>query len=444
MSHDTRNNLYSIVWCLVVAATASLTLVSAGHAAVVEDASAAAGSRHGGHLLKDYRELEIYISSAQSRVVALHHPNPAELKAARQPILGGMQALAAVQSFMGQPIEAVKTFDREERLWNEWIEKPKIVGDRERDIRSIKSSHAVDALDAIVTSAQHRQIVILNEAHHVAYDRLFAGQLATRLRALGFTYLACETFEGTTTKILSDGYVSQRTGNYSQEPTFVGFLTDAMRDGWKFTSYEPDPSDGEREFAMARNIKRRILDKDANARIFIYVGYSHGQKFPASTSDSDGTKFAAQLKRQTGIDPLTIDQTVLFDHYSSDQQSNYYTLASKKLRGPDPAVLVLPNGSNFRFSAPEMSYDFEVVYPRYAISDKTQRPQWLDAWLGAGRAVRDIPPNLLPKNATRVIYAYRANSPKDAEPYDVVTVRPGEPVPEMILPAGDYEFEYEE
>ena len=443
MSNDTRNNLCSLACCVVVAATAFLTMVSPSHAAV-EDASAAAGSKHGGHLLKDYRELETYISSAQSRVMSLQHPDQVQLTAARQPILGGMQALAAVQSFMGQPIEAVKTFDGEERLWNDWIEKPKVIGDREKDIRAIQSAHAVDALDAIVASAQHRQIVILNEAHHVSYHRLFAGQLAKRLRSLGFTYLACETFEGTSTEILSDGYVSQRTGHYSEEPTFAGFLTDAIRDGWKFTSYEPDPNDGEREFAMARNIERRILEKDPNARIFIYVGYSHGQKFPASTSDSDGRRFAAQLKRQSGIDPLTIDQTVLFDHYSSDQQSNYYALALKKLRSPDPAVLVRPNGSNFSFSAPEMSYDFEVVYPRYGISQKTQRPQWLDAWLSAGRTARDIPPNLLSNNATRVIYAYRANSPKDAVPYDVVTVRPGEPVPKMILPAGDYDFEYEE
>lgn len=54
-----------------------------------------------------------------------------------------------------------------------------------------------DAIAGIVEAARDRQIVILNEAHHVARHRAFALLLARELRTLGFEYLACETFSST-------------------------------------------------------------------------------------------------------------------------------------------------------------------------------------------------------------------------------------------------------
>lgn len=58
--------------------------------------------------------------------------------------------------------------------------------------RPLDAVAAEDALQAIVREARKRQIVILNEAHHIPVHRLFAGRLAAELRKIGFAYFAAE------------------------------------------------------------------------------------------------------------------------------------------------------------------------------------------------------------------------------------------------------------
>ena len=86
---------------------------------------------------------------------------------------------------------------------------------------------------------------------------------------------------------------------------------------------------------MARNPK---------AKIFIYAGYDHAKKWPASTADDDSSWLAAQLLRLTGINPLTVNQTTLYAHIESPRQALYYKHAAMKLAGRNPQVLMSPRG----------------------------------------------------------------------------------------------------
>jgi hypothetical protein len=399
---------------------------------------------HNNHNLRDLIRDEQYVKTAEINLEAHARGSKEEIEIAQGPIMGGLQAVAFMQSVTGDPIGAVDTFNRESVMWNHVHGSP-VVGDVQADLRSIDSSHAVDAIDAIVQAAKHRQIVILNEAHHVEYDRVFARRLAEELRKIGYEYLACETFDGTNSNVLSQGYVTNDTGYYSREPMFVNFLTKAIADGWKFISYEPiGPDDAWRESNMAKNIVQQIFSKNPKARVFVYVGYSHAQKVPVAYKDDDRSKLAAQLKRLTGIDPLTINQTTLYDHYTSDQQESYYARARKKVRGMTPVVLLTKNGGGLKLSGDKSAFDFEVVYPRYEIDPNTGRPTWMGLLSIGGLQPREVPQNLLPDVGSRLIYAYRANSPKDASPFDVVMVKAGEPAPKLMLPAGDFEFEFED
>jgi hypothetical protein len=400
-------------------------------------------SLHGGSALKDLKEIEAYIVVAEENLKAHEHASKEEIELARSRILGGLQAEAFAQSRSGNSVGAIKTFNRESALWNEYHGSASI-GDMQADLTSIDSSVAINAIDAIVEAAKSRQVVILNEAHHVGYDRVFAMRLARELRKIGYEYLACETFTTNDNSVLSDGYVSGKTGYFSSEPMYVGFLADAISDGWKFVSYESDGLNNTREYDMAANLVGRIFSKNPHAKVFIYAGYSHAEKAPVSRTNSDGSKMAAQLKRLTGIDPITINQTSLYDHYDSDQQEKYYEHALSKLHGTIPVVLVNEKGRGVKLSMDGMAYDFEVVHPRYGIDARTGRPSWMGVSSMGGLMPRDIPKNLLPIAGRRLIYAYRSNSPKDAAPFDVVMVKAGERAPKLMLPAGDFSFEYED
>jgi hypothetical protein len=213
---------------------------------------------------------------------------------------------------------------------------------------------------------------------------------------------------------------------------------DAQKDGWKFVSYEP--SGEPREYLMARNIVDRILAANPKARIFVYAGYSHAMKVPVSESDDDPSKFAAQLRRITGIDPLTINQTTLFAHFGGTQQALYYRHAAKKALANRPAVLLDAHGAPIKLGIDSKAYDFEVLHPPYAEDSHTHRP----AWLGQNFQPHDVPPNIFPTTRRRAIYAYLRDTELDAVPLDVVIAEPGKPIPKLMLPAGDFDYEYED
>ncbi|UUZ56696.1 hypothetical protein LP419_17465 [Massilia sp. H-1] len=71
-----------------------------------------------------------------------------------------------------------------------------------------------DAIDGIIEQARSRQIVILNEAHHVPAQRAFAMQLARELRKAGYTYLAVEALSEAP---LAKGYFNRSSGYYVSE-----------------------------------------------------------------------------------------------------------------------------------------------------------------------------------------------------------------------------------
>jgi len=76
----------------------------------------------------------------------------------------------------------------------QYIDRKKPDTFKEDSIR-IEDAIAEDAIAAIVREAKNRQVVILNEAHHVPLHRAFAMKLARELRKIGYEYLACEAFQ---------------------------------------------------------------------------------------------------------------------------------------------------------------------------------------------------------------------------------------------------------
>lgn len=307
-------------------------------------------------------------------------------------------------------------------------------------LSQVAGAQAEDAVRAIVEQARHRRVVLLNEAHHVPLNRAFAQKLATELRKIGYEYLACETFSIRDGKVPlgAHGEVIDGTGHYTRDPVFAGFVNSALADHWKLEPYEMEgrPSSmDERERTQARNLVERIFAKDPNAKVFIYVGYSHLNKTPEGATDRM-VFMGEYLRRMTGLDTLHVQQIDFYAHPDRADEGDLYQALLDKFPSKEPFVLRAPDGSYPILRGLKGRIDMQVIFPRYAMRDG--RPEWLVSL--AGREARPVPATLLPAGGRRAIKAYRTSDGADAVPADVVVVEAGQPAPKLMLPKGEYRY----
>ncbi len=158
----------------------------------------------------------------------------------------------------------------------------------------------VKAMEAIVKAVRGRQIVILNEAHDTPAHRAFGMQVAKALANEGFQYLAIETLALPKGRagLVDLNFPRLATGSYSKEPVFGDFIRQAVQFGYKLVAYEIDAEQGKkidradsysgvlvREEAQADNIIDAVLKMDPDAKILIFVGYSHATEDWAKLED---------------------------------------------------------------------------------------------------------------------------------------------------------------
>ena len=284
-----------------------------------------------------------------------------------------------------------------------------------------------NVIDAIVARADRHRVVIINESHSVTRHRELIRQLLPRLRALGFTTYAAETFahgdEGTDPVALfaAKPWVNQNEGYYLREPVFGRLVRQAKGLGYRLAAYEERSSQsapegagrGERirarETAQAENLAAIVAQMAPEERLVVHVGYSHASEVPVSRDGgSSDTWMAARLKALTGIDPLTLSQTVC----SHPDEEPFLA------QSPD--------------DAPPGVFDLVVSHP--VAMFREYRTRWRRD--GPDIAV-EIPQALRPTSQPVVIEAFAAGDPMDAVPIDRVYAEPGEDVP-LLLPPGDY------
>ena len=309
--------------------------------------------------------------------------------------------------------------------------------------RKLAAAAARDAIGEIVRRARATSIVILNEAHGSPRDRAFGLEVARALRPLGYSVLAVEAIRpypiandplSGVDQLKRDGFARLGTGAYARDPVFAGFLREALGLGYEPVAYDATTAQmtaaggsvAGREQAQADNLVAAIFAKRPAAKVFIYVGRSHVAEAPLS-----GTEWmAARLKRMTGVDPLTIDQTMLTDMAARSA----YDLAAARtgdrpvtfFTGRKPLVLGLYAGA----------VDLQVVHPHR--SYRFGRPAWLAA-LG-GKPVQ-IPKDIGPATGRRLIQVFAANAPADAVPLDQVLVDGDGVIPMLMAPPEPLRFE---
>jgi hypothetical protein len=290
------------------------------------------------------------------------------------------------------------------------------VRDRPFCAPSTRDGAPIDPIEEIVVRATEAQVVIVNEAHHDPHHRAFIAQVAERLRALGFSVYAAETFSTTaaehteTWPRLTDGY-------YSREPIFGALLRRVRELGYQLVAYEHIPRDSDlteaervarREEGQAANLRTRILERDPNARVLIHAGHGHVREL--RDNEAFGPMMARRFKQMTGMDPLTIDQT-------------RYAAPAAGFVVCDPAAIE------------DAGVDIYIASPNPASS--RSRPTWRR---DTGHQEVELPRAFRPVAEPTVVEARFANEPDEAVPADRILVRPGEDVP-LLLPPGDFRIE---
>lgn len=161
-----------------------------------------------------------------------------------------------------------------------------------------------DAFDYLAKQIKGRRLVIMNEQHWQPKHRYLGNLLLKSLYDEGFRYLAFEAVSGDNEQSLINKrqYPLQSSGFYTKEPTFGNFVRNAIRMGFNIITYDTDSS--KREQTQASNIYEKTFKNDPDAKVFVWCGIAH-----ILENERDNPKMAYFLKKISGIDPLTIQQT---------------------------------------------------------------------------------------------------------------------------------------
>lgn len=272
------------------------------------------------------------------------------------------------------------------------------------------------ALEAIPELAKNYRAVFFNEAHNVPMTRTLTVQLLSKLRQEGFNYFAAETLYQTDKQLQSRGYPTNQSGFYTEEPICAEMVRTALKLGFKVVAYEAtsDAIGDAREREQANNLYKEVFKKDPDARLVLDAGYAHIQK---SGRFLDGSSMAEYLHKLTGIDALTVEQTMLFPHESSEADHPYYTDVIRHLDPKEPIVFLDNSGKPWSLRD---GYDVSVFFPEQHFH--LGRPDWAN--LGGLR--KSFPVNGEPcrHNYPCLVEARYADESVDAVPADILMLDP--------------------
>jgi hypothetical protein len=347
------------------------------------------------------------------------------------------QYMSWYQTFIGDYPDAALSFS---------IRQPSESDDRPSPVANGDYT-AQPALDAIPELAKNYQLVFLNEAHNIPLTRTLTVQLLPGT-AQGWIHLSRRR------NALSDGHRVQtrgypiaKSGFYTEEPISAELVRTALKLGFKLIPYEAtsDATGDAREAEQARNIYAAVFKKDPKARLIVEAGYAHIQK---SGEFLGGQSMAEHLYKLSGIDGLSVEQTMMIPHPSSDDDHPYYASIVKKFQPAAPIVFVDKTEKPWSLRP---GYNVSVIFPPQRL--RRGRPTWLT--LGNLRQPVFVSGDKCDEQYPCLIEARYSAEGKDAIAADRMVLDPlplmptmgerirqgsGAPVGELYLRPGEYEL----
>ena len=350
----------------------------------------------------------------------MRHAYASDGKPAFRAIFG--QYLSWYQSFIGDYKDAELGFS---------IEQKSLADDNPSPLTQA-GWHAVPALDYIPQLAKNYRVVFLNEAHNIALTRTLTVRLLKPLREEGFNVFAVETlYPGDIDALNKRGYPVAASGFYTREPIYAEMVRTALKLGYKVVAYEADPdhTGNAREAQQAENLSK-ILKADPNARIVVNAGYAHIQK----TGQFLGAESMAEhFMKDSGITPLSIEQTILIPHQDRGMNHPDYNPIIDNLHPTQPMVFINKDAKPWSLRP---GYDASVIFPQEHFA--YDRPTWLGLW--GARVPFTVNGNVCQRNWPCMVAARYANEGDDAIPADRMVL---DPVPlttinDIKITQGDY------
>ena len=230
--------------------------------------------------------------------------------------------------------------------------------------------NAIDARSAILKEASKTRILIINEAHHMPLHRVYLSTLLGDLYRIGYRFLGMEGLFDADSLLNQRMYPVLTSGFYVLEPSFGNLIRRAIEQEITVFPYEQKNDSVQktisRELAQAMNIKEQI-DRYPKAKFIIYCGYAHVAE--DTLKNLMGLPMAGHLKRLTGIDPFTIDQTALSEYFVN---GNRYR---KLIKEKSVSVFADRLGNYFNAAGYPNKIDCNLYHPDTKLSEG--RPSWL-------------------------------------------------------------------
>ncbi|MCF6298235.1 MAG: hypothetical protein L3J08_09690 [Flavobacteriaceae bacterium] len=231
----------------------------------------------------------------------------------------------------------------------------------------------INATDYIIEEANKNQIVIINEAHHNSFHRVFTKSLLKRLYDIGYTNLGLEALSykdnlDSLQKIRK--HPIQKTGYYIKDPQFGNLLREAIDIGYTIYPYETKnhAANGKpREINQAKNLEK-IINANPKEKFLIHCGYDHVLEGKHEYWEK---AMAGRLAKYTGINPLTINQT----KYSEKSNLKFNHPLLKALNINESSILLDKSGKPLKYEQGEAYSDIAVFHPNTEYIDG--RPSWL-------------------------------------------------------------------
>ena len=290
------------------------------------------------------------------------------------------------------------------------------------------------AIPYILARARGHRVVMVNEQHHVSTERLLTLELLRPLYGRGFRYLAAEALWAGEEQLNRRGYPIRETGGYVSDVVFGELVREALSIGYEVVPYEASQEQMQptetmtfqqaRDYWQAQNLIAATLERDPEAKVLVHCGYDH----LVEEARPGWTPMAHYFREATGIDPLTVDQTV-FAVRGAEEAEHPWRLAAE-VRGlveDRPVVLVDAEGNLLPAKTSDM--DIRVFNPRTEY--RNGRPQWMT--LGGRRAAVAIGAQECIEEAC-VVEAFNVAWEERAIPYDRVEIKSAKV--DMYLPLG--------
>jgi hypothetical protein len=277
----------------------------------------------------------------------------------------------------------------------------------------------------ILDSAQHKKVIMFNEAHHLTPHRLLTLELLSDLRKSGFTHLGVEGLGlGESDFLLAKrGYPTHNSGFYLKDPHFANMVRVALKLGYKVFRYDTITYGNVklREYTQALNIAN-IIKQDTNARVIIHAGWGHIREDTAI----QGGLMAYQFKKMTGIDPFTINQTRM-----NEQSSSFFENEIYKQFNEIKAPFVLLNKKKQHLYKDSLT-DCILFHPRTYY--KSNRPSWLYHCKTYISKKIPLEPQLTFPLLILVYDIQECEKSKDAVPVDILELRHPSKTAHLLFP----------